>query len=299
MQEYMNVIDNLPPIISTSLASLPTVLKERVVEIRLRVGKPLMIATSDKNYFIDRTGQAVSDPSSAKNISFDMLREVVLCISGRAIHSRQSELIKGYITMSGGHRVGVAGVAVVQDGVVSDIKEISSLNIRIAKHRNLPSVEILRTVLSRPMFSLLIVGVPRSGKTTILKSIAKHLSDNQKQVSIVDTRREIAPNPESFYSCCDVLSGYPRGEGMVSAIKSLAPDVIICDEVGDDDDVRAIRSASNAGVNLALSAHADSIATLKTRKVLATLLEGGVFTDIAILNSAKNPGVIKEVVRWN
>ncbi len=299
MKEYMNVIDNLPPIVSSSLAGVPNMLKERVVEIRLRVGKPLMIATPDKNYYIDRIGQAVCDPDSAKSISSEMIREVLLCISGRAIHSRQSELVKGYITMQGGHRVGVAGVAVVEDGVISDIKEISSLNIRIAKHRKLPEVEMLGDVLSRPMFSLLIVGVPRSGKTTILKSIAKHLSDKNKQVSIVDTRREIAPDTERFFSCCDVLSGYPRGEGMVSAIKSLAPDVIICDEVGDSDDVEAILSASNAGVNLVLTAHADSIATLKTRRVLATLLDGGVFTDIAILNSAKKPGEIREVVRWN
>ncbi len=299
MKEYMNVIDTLPPSLAGSLASVPTMLKERAVEIRLRVGKPLMIATAEKCYFIDRKGQPVADHSVARNIHGELIKEVLLCISDRAIHSRQGELTKGYITMSGGHRVGVAGVAVVEEGRVIGVKDVSSLNIRIAKHHQLPSVEKLQSVFSKPMFSLLLVGVPRSGKTTILKSVAKYLSDINKQVTVVDTRREIAPSPEDFFSCCDVLSGYPRSEGMIGAIKSLAPDVIICDEVGDQEDVEAIEIATNAGVNLVLSAHADSITTLKTRLVLSRLLNKGILTDIALLDDARNPGVIKEVARWN
>ncbi len=221
----------------------------------------------------------------------------MLCITGRAIHSKQYELAKGYVTMSGGNRVGIAGTAIIEDGMITGVKNITSLNIRIAKNALLPDISAIKHILLKDMFSLLIIGVPRSGKTTLLKSVSEFITANDRQLTIVDTRCEIAPNVANYFSC-DVLSGFPRAEGITSAIKSLAPDVIICDEIGDDADARAIDAALHSGVNLVVTAHADSIVQLDKRPALARLVKMGAFTDIALLEGANNPGVIKEVARW-
>ncbi len=291
MQELTNILQYLPLSLSGGISRLPATLKARVVELRLRVGRPLTIVTTNECVHI-------TDGLPAK-IDEKLLQETLLCITSRALHSRQAEIAKGYVTMPGGNRVGVAGTAIIENSRVVGIKNITSLNIRVAKNTDLPPIGMLMPVLDREMFSLLIVGAPRSGKTTILKSVAAYISGQKKQFSVIDTRCEIAPNPEKFFDYGDVLSGFPRAQGIVNALKSLAPQVILCDEIGDEEDASAIEAALHCGANLVVTAHADSLTMVKNRPVLLRLLGLSAFTDIAILKGAKTPGVVKEVLGWN
>ncbi len=299
MQELNNILLNLPPILTGCIAGLPVQLRSRVVELRLRVNKPLSVLTVDDNFYVDRSGRIVDHIDKAFIIDGKLIEETLLCISGRAIHSKQHELANGYITMPGGNRVGVAGTAVMENGKVIGVKNVTSLNIRVSRNNNLPSAEELREVVSREMFSLLIIGAPRSGKTTILKSVAYMISRSCRQFTVVDTRCEIAPEVSTFFDFCDILSAFPREEGIVNAIKSLAPQIIICDEIGDEADASAIKFALNSGVNLVVTAHAENIRGLYNRPVLSELLELNAFSDVAVMCGASSPGVIKEVVRWN
>ncbi len=291
MQEYNNILQHLPLSLSSYLCAVPQSIQARVVELRLRIGKPPMLVTTSESIEPIKYIPTIVDNK--------LLQETLLCITNRALHSKQMELAKGYVTMPGGNRVGVAGTAVVENGNVVGIKDITSLNIRVARNDFLPPIDMLAPVLNKAMFSLLIVGAPRSGKTTILKSVAAAIAQQKKQFTVVDTRCEIAPDPNKYFSFCDVLSGYPRSQGIVNALKSLAPQVILCDEIGDEEDAKAIEMTAHCGANIVVTAHADSLKTLCNRPVLLKLLELTAFSHVAILDSANNPGVVKEVMRWN
>ncbi len=297
MQEFNSVINSLPPALSDVLRRVPPHIRERVAEIRVRADKPLMLCTFGENIFVNRQGGVCEDAAQALTVNRELVEEILLCITGRAVHSRQAELVNGFVTMPGGHRVGIAATAIIKDGEVSDVKNITSLNIRIAKNTGLPPVNAcLKHLIGTPMYTLLIAGMPRSGKTTVLKSLALELSRQKKQVAIIDTRREIAPDTRMRFECCDVLLGYPRSVGIKSAVKSLAPDVIMCDELSDEQDAQAVKEALGAGVNVIATAHADSIDSLYSRPATSQLMRCSAFTHIAMLSDAATPGVIKEVV---
>ncbi len=299
MQEFNRVLRYLPTILSSCLSKLPEQLKHRVVELRIRLHKPILIITVKEHFYITVTGERTELLTNALKADESIVQETILSITGRALHSKQNELANGFITMVGGNRVGVAGTAIIEDGVIIGMKQITSLNIRFARNSELPDINMLNDVLSQEMFSLLIIGAPRTGKTTLLKSIASKLSVENKQVTVVDTRCEIAPNVGSFFNFCDVLSAFPRSEGIVNAIKSLAPQVIICDEIGNVEDAAAVEVAVNSGVNLVVTAHATCVAGAANRPGLSKLLRMGAFSDIAVMQSAKMPGIIKEVIKWN
>lgn len=293
MQEYTQVINNLPPLLSNLLQTVPQQIRAQVAEIRLRAGCPIIVCTHEKQIVI---GNSKTNPATDFTVTGELLWETLLCISGRALHSKMEELLMGYITMDTGHRVGVCGTAVTENGVVVAVKNISSLNIRIAKNSYLAPLDIrIEDIFTNEMFGIFIVGPPKSGKTTLLKIIASNLSGNKKNVAIIDTRQEIAPRSQNLLCGCDVLSGFPRHIGITNAIKSLAPDVIICDEVGDEDDCRALKNAVNTGVNVIATAHAPSKKALFSKAATAPLIATGAFTHVVTLGSSKNPGEIKEV----
>ncbi len=296
MQEFNKVINNLPPVLCDALRLVPLSVRERVAEIRLRINRPLMLCTHRENVFIGKNGEVCEDTKAAFIVSKDVIEETLLCITGRALHSRSEELKKGFVTMKGGHRVGVASTAVMQNGEVSSVKDITSLNIRIAKNMSLPPVPSeIKDVLGQSMFTLLIAGAPRSGKTTLLKSIVCELSDKKKQVAVIDTRFEIVPDADRTFDCCDVLFGYPRDEGIICAVKSLSPDVIICDELGDESDAKAVRAALGAGVSVVATAHASTKYELERRPATAALFKNRSFSHVAMLYGKEVPGLVTEV----
>ncbi len=296
MLEFDRVLRYLPTILSSCLSKMPQPLKNSVVELRLRLNKPIMVVTVLDMSYITLEGTITQCINNALIIDDALMRETILSITGRALHSKQTELANGYITMPGGNRVGVAGTAIIENDKIVGIKNISSLNIRIAKNTKLPDIESLRKIINNEMFSLLIIGAPRTGKTTLLKSIASQLSCDGRQVTVIDTRCEIAPNVGDFHSGCDILSAFPRAEGIINAVKSLAPDVIICDEIGSIADATAVEAAINSGVNLVVTAHASNLIGARKRPGLSRLFEMEAFSDIAILQGSKTPGIIKEVL---
>lgn len=273
-------------------------IEELVQEIRIRVGSQIIVKTNKKddiiiNYFVTRE---------------DIL-EIMQVICNNSIYSYQNEIANGYITINGGHRVGITGDVVLENNKVINIKYISSLNFRIARQILDCSNNILKYVINleeNTIFHTLIVSPPGAGKTTILKDLVRKISDGIPEigfkgidVSLIDERGEISAMyngvPQNKIGIrTDVLENVSKPIGIKMAVRSMAPKVIVADEIGNYNDIEAINYAVCSGVKGIFTAHSLSYETMKLNKELNNLINMKIIERIIFLDS-KTKGKIKNV----
>lgn len=234
-----------------------------LAEIRLRAGRPCVCV----NIFGEMK------PCSEK-ISAEKIAECFAEICRYSVYSFESEIAQGFITLDGGHRVGICGTAVIKNGKIASIKDISGLNIRIARQRLGCADELYERVFSRGLHSLMLGGKPLSGKTTMLRDLARILGERHRVV-LIDTRGELSASVRGTPSFdiglnTDALCGIEKSDGIMLALRTLSPEIIICDEIGSDGE--AIEQAMFCGVRIVASAHADSIEQLKKRPATRGIL---------------------------
>lgn len=224
-----------------------------IAEIRLRVGRPAVA--------VDLFGgmRICSERLSGNDIA-----EYFAEICRYSVHSYQDEIAGGFVTLDGGHRVGICGTAVREDGRITFLKDISGLNVRVAHAVEGCSDELFGRVGE---CSLLIVGRPMTGKTTILRDLARRLGE-RRRVTVIDSRGEIAAAVHGLPSYdiglnTDVLCGCEKSEGIMLTLRSMSPEFIICDEIAHDEE--AVEQALFCGVKVIASAHAGSLAELERR----------------------------------
>lgn len=288
------------------LIKVPNYIKANVQEVRLRVNKPLMLYCKDIAYYIDNNGNAVT--SSSNNIIVSTQKDIVESfrnICCYSVYSHQKELSEGFLVIKGGHRVGLCGSAVINNGLVTGIKDISSLNIRIARQITGSANKIIDILgYEKIMQGVLIIGAPASGKTTILRDLSRQLSlEKNTKTVIVDERGEIGSVwcgiNQNDNGLCDILDGYPKGQGILQAVRVLSPDIIVCDEAGGMNEISAIEEGLNSGVSIITTAHASSIQDIRNRKQIQRLLLTGAFNYIVMLKSRKTPGEIEQIFTRN
>lgn len=213
-------------------------------------------------------------------------------ISHFSIYTLEEELKRGYITIEGGHRVGLAGKVILEQGKVKAIRDISSFNIRIAREK----VGIAQTLIPRiyrdGWLHTMIIGPPQTGKTTLLRDIARIISSGDQgsglpasKVGIVDERSEIAGCvngiPQmTFGNRIDVLDACPKAEGMMMMIRSMSPEVLVVDEIGRHEDAEAIMEAVNAGIKLIMTTHGNSWRKLRGARLYRPYLKWAFFSDL-------------------
>lgn len=280
---------------------------DKIKEIRLKIGAPVCLVMADTKMFLRYDG-TLSDLPQGSNlciVSKNDMDESASRLVNFSIHAFQNEMKKGFITIKGGHRVGICASAIIDNkGEITSIRNISSLNIRIAREVKGAANEIINNVFLERIVSTLIVGEPSSGKTTILRDLASRLSDDEfgyLRVCIVDERGEIAATSGAIASKklgigCDVLDGYPKADGMMLALRSMSPDIIVCDEIGGDDDILAIESIVNSGVKIIATIHSDDFSHLAKRPQFSRLMQTGAFDVAVILKKRDTPGKIKEII---
>lgn len=227
-----------------------------IAEIRIRVGRPAVCVS----IFGDM--KPCSEPFAT-----DEITEFFAEICRYSVHSFQEDIARGFVTLDGGHRVGICGTAVKEDGKIAFIKDISGLNIRIAHQITGCSDEIFDRFLANGLRSLLIAGKPLSGKTTLLRDLARRLGELHR-VAVIDSRNEISASVRGMPMLdvglnTDVLCGCGKSEGIMLALRSLSPEVIICDEIAHDED--AVEQALFCGVKVIAAAHASSLKELDSR----------------------------------
>lgn len=267
----------LPMDMRKALMALEPRHRERAEEIRLRAGQePTLLLPEGERVF--RPGRAVESGEMA----FVLDRA-----SASSLHAVQDELKRGFITASGGVRVGVCGRAVMGQGV-EGIRDVSSLALRIPRQVKGAGGEIIDALLPDPG-SVLILSPPGGGKTTFLRELIRRFSDSGLRVSVCDERGEIAavqggkPMFELGRST-DVLTGAEKAAGIMMLLRAMNPQVIAIDEISAAKDIAAVLSAANCGAEIFATAHADGVEALSRRSVYRPLLESGVFQRAVVIS---------------
>ncbi len=283
---------------------------DNLQEIRMRAGKPLMVCLNNMDFFVAANGELSNDYDNSYIVTQNEIIKSLELMSENSVYAFQDEIKAGFLTLRGGHRVGLCGRVVVQDGQIRNIKDFNGLNIRVAKEIKGCSSQIIKYIIknSRDIHNTLIIGPPQCGKTTMLRDAARILSNGEKandfkgvKIGIVDERSEIAAcnkgvpqNDVGFRT--DVMDSCPKAAGMEMLLRSMSPDIIITDEIGTRGDKDAILKVLNSGVKIIASAHGYNITELKMREELLALIKAGTFERYIVLNSNNGPGTLEEVV---
>ena len=279
-------------------------------EIRFRVNRPVMIQNSRGSFFLSGVGDLTSSDVGVVFVTQEQIIKTLELISENSIYAFQDEIRNGFITLKGGHRVGITGRAVLDGADIKNIKDISGLNIRISREVKGCSSKILKHIVQgeNDVYNTLIVSPPKCGKTTILRDLARNISDGVDEmelkglkVGIVDERSEIAAcfkgSPQKHVGIrTDVLDACPKQLGISMMLRSMSPDVIITDEIGSNGDKEALMQVINAGVKIITTAHGFNISELKLRKEVLSMMEEKVFERLVVLSCANGPGTIEEVI---
>lgn len=275
------ISQNVGQTVSRIIENTDERLFENAREIRLFAGRPLRIVNGEEGFFIGRNGRKCEAGSAADRLSLREIRDTFAALCKYSVHTFEREIREGFITIEGGIRVGICGTAVYENGKIINIKDICALNIRIAREIKGAAAEIAEKTGFGEQGGILVAGPPCSGKTTLLRDMARIFGNRGKSVCIVDERMEIAGAYGGVPSfdvgeCTAVLNGFYKSDGIISAVRSMAPDVIICDEFGGEDEVAASLYAMKSGVTVAASMHCLDEHDLCSKDEFRVLTEKGV-----------------------
>ena len=246
-------------------------------ELRLISGKPLSVRFSDGVFYVTEKGMLSRQPRGAVRVTSAHMTELLERVTRSSLYSVKDEIKNGYITVEGGHRVGLAGTAVTENGSVEFIRSISAMNIRRAVEVIGAADSVISHIDQSPVKSTLIISPPCGGKTTMLRDIARSLSYSGHSVGIADERCEIAAmyngrSPFDLGNLTTVLDNCPKAQGMLMLLRSMSPEVIITDEIGSAEDCEAIGSVMNSGVAVMASVHGRDEEGLMKRTHISRLV---------------------------
>lgn len=255
-------------------------------EIRIRVNRQAILKYDNEEEIIDYI------PQEKEVLS------ILQMICENSIYSYQSQITNGFITLYGGHRVGITGNIAMKDNKITNINYISSLNFRIAKEIIGTSKSIINHVISNnEINNTLIISKPGCGKTTILRDLVRNISNYGYTVSLIDERGEVAAMykgvPQNDVGLrTDVMDNVTKSLGMKIAVRTMAPDVIVADEIGTTEDIDAINYGICSGVKGIFTAHAGNVEELKLNKNLEKLYEQKIFKKLIFL---EKQGKVKNI----
>ncbi|ETI67367.1 stage III sporulation protein AA [Neobacillus vireti] len=293
------ILNFLPKKIAELISQIPPNEKEKLEEIRIRMNRPVEMTLKGEPRFLSYLIQ----PEDAVHLMNK--------ISNFSIYTLEEELKRGYITVSGGHRIGLAGKVILEEGRVKAIRDISSFNIRIAREKVGIAEPLIPYLYQRNWMHTMVIGPPQTGKTTLLRDIARIISSGNRakgfqarKVGIVDERSEIAGCvngvPQlTFGHRLDVLDACPKAEGMMMMIRSMSPEVLIADEIGRMEDAEAIQEAVHAGIKLITTTHGTSMEEIRKRPSLRAIIDQRIFERFVILSREAGPGTIKHILDGN
>lgn len=272
----------------------------KVQEIRMRIGKPLSLVYNNEERLLP------SGQEQGHLVTKDEVRETLEYISHYSLYAYEQEMRQGFITIEGGHRVGMMGKAILEGNKVKNLQYISSVNIRMS-HEVLGCADKVMPFITknRQVCHTLVISPPRCGKTTLIRDMIRQISDGNMYtkgctVGVVDERSEIggcylgiAQNQLGMRT--DILDGCPKAEGMIMLIRSMAPQVIAVDEIGSPEDIHAIEYAMQCGCKMIASVHGMSMDEATDKPVLGKLIRERRFERYIILGNERTPGEIRAV----
>ncbi len=296
-------------------------------EIRIRAGKPVMIwtETGENVLFSDGScGQMENCGEEEQKLSEEqelfkknrkqsmvsadqeLIRGILEICSRHSLYAYEREISQGFLTIRGGHRIGITGKAVVESGHVKTVRDISSLNIRIAHEIKGCAKSVLPHLLSGEEFlDTLVISPPGAGKTTLLRDLIRELSNggswgSGKNVSVVDERSEIAACFGGVPQCdlgprTDVMDGCPKAVGMLMMLRSMAPQVLAVDEAGGEEEIRAMKYAMKCGCRILATVHGADMEDIMKRPAWRDIVGEKIFSRYVVLTGVPTPGTVAEI----
>lgn len=290
---------------------------EGIEEIRMRIGAPLFIIYKNREYVLDtpdslKPAAAMAADGTKEHyyrVTQEELDETLQCAVRYSLYAYGEELKQGFITVSGGHRIGVAGRVILDKGSVKTIQPVTFLNIRFSHQVRGCADKIISYLYDSAtgdFLHTLIISPPRCGKTTLLRDIVRQVSNGAggkrfgKTVGIVDERSEIGacfqgiPQNDVGYRT-DILDCCPKADGMMMLIRSMAPDVVAVDEIGGVRDLEAMSYVMNCGCRILATVHGTSMEDMRKKPGLSRYLEEKIFGRYVILGNEKGPGTVRDI----
>lgn len=303
---YDYIISYISPRIQLSLKNLPDSVISDIQEIRIRANRPVVIVTKAGSSFLTSNSKTTFILSgNCLTASESETADTLNKICGYSLHSHSEDIKNGFVTLPNGSRVGLCGTAVYEKGEIKSVKDISCLNIRIPRTVRSVSEPIMERLFGDGASNLIIAGPPSSGKTTMLKDIAYKLSSGRLgkyyKICVADERKELFSSKTDYTALgpnTDVISGFKKGAAIKMAVRTLSPEVIICDEIGSENEIREISEGMNSGVKFILSIHAESLKELRKKKQFKELLDIGGFENIVLLSGNGSPGEISRFITY-
>ncbi|MGM0409289.1 MAG: stage III sporulation protein AA [Bacillota bacterium] len=299
-----DILAYLPDLIKKELLKFSFKNKEKIIELRLRVNQPLEIVTTKNYYFLKN--------KKNKNyiINKNLIKKTFNILTENSLYAMERELKEGFITVNGGHRVGFTGEVVLRNNKIVSIKNINSINFRIAHQIIGVADKLIDYLYNKELdfyYNTLIIGPPLSGKTTLLRDLIRICSTGimkknirSFKVSVIDERSEIGGSykgipQNNLGKRTDLLDNCPKSQGILMLIRTMSPEIIAIDEIGGDNDINAIIRALNSGVILLATIHGYNYQSVFNKKVFNKLKELNLFKRIVILSS-KKLGKVKSIV---
>lgn len=249
---------------------------EELQEIRMRAEKPIILKLRERDFILQY------------NITQSEILQIVERLCENSIYAYKNQICEGFITIKGGHRVGLTGSCVIENGKITNVKYISSLNIRIAREVLNCSTRVLREIIdieNKSIYNTILVAPPGRGKTTMLRDVIRRLSNGIDEINfkgktcgVVDERGEIAAMYKGISQNdvgirTDVIENVDKNQGIHMLIRTMAPEIIACDEIGSKSDVEAIHYALYSGVKGVFTMHGKNIEDIKNNRQIYELIE--------------------------
>jgi len=307
---FYRVIEYLDPLLCNLMSRISKSEIDRIEEIRLRAEKPLMVCMEGVDFYVTRNSKLTEENIDSYIVSTDNIAKTFQILCNYSIYSIEKELKNGFITIKGGHRIGVAGKAVYGSSGIETIKDISSLNLRIARQKIGVSNKLLKYVIKKPntIYHTLIVSPPQCGKTTMLRDLIRSISNGVPRysfrgikVGVVDERSELGGLyrglPQNDIGVrTDILDGCQKYDGIMILLRSMSPNVIATDELGDSQDIKAIHEAIKAGVKIIATVHGEDIKDICTKPNLREIVNEKIFERIIILDNSQGVGTVRDII---
>ncbi|MBE6768811.1 MAG: hypothetical protein E7549_07885 [Ruminococcaceae bacterium] len=287
MDEWEKAIAVLPRDMQEELYSVSPAVRETVGEIRFRVNTPILL-----------TGAGASCSHGTRRYTAEDMYRLFSHLCGHSVYAHQEEIRRGFIATANGCRAGVAGQAVIENGQVVSMRDITSICLRPAReHRGCAAPLLPYLYRDGRLQSVLVCGGPASGKTTLLRDVIRTLSCDKRrpaQLTVVDERGELTATFDDVRPF-DVLGGFSKTQGIEQALRTLSPEGIVFDELGGTEDVEALARCVHGGVATLGSIHAENTAVLKKRATLRPLTEMGAWDVFVVMCGRRSPGEIAAI----
>lgn len=254
--------------------------------------------TAQKNVVVQKNGMLME---LQMKISSQELLKIVESMCRGSLYAVQTSLVKGYLTIGGGHRIGVCGRVVCEKGNIVHMTDISAMCIRVSREV-IGAADGIMSYLECDgrLYNTLIISPPGCGKTTMLRDVARQLGNSHK-VCIADERSEIAACRNGIpmhnigrFSC--VMDAVPKGAGISMLLRTMSPEIIVTDETGTPEEEAAICEMINCGVKIITTAHGYSDRDVRKRKYLGSLIENGIFERIIVLGNSKGIATVEKII---